>query len=578
MVGLPFQTNTLPNENARGLVDANHAHSNCETSAPALASACNSRDVSSFEARGNARFLILAAFLGALLIFGLGRRGLNEPDEGRYAEMASEMAKGQTGWWEPKLSGYGHYDKPPLLYWTAALSFKVLGYNESAARMPSVLGAVLTLLGVGWAAARLYGRDTSWWTVLICGTLAQFWLLARFLTPDMLLTGWCTLAIAAWAESRHRQSAWGFWLLSLFFWALAWWTKATAALVPLLGLAVSVWVLRDERGKKALRLPLLLAGILVLGSPWYLSMIWRHEELVAFFFGRELAGRVFGHVTGRTGPIYYYLALGLVAWLPWWPLGVALGILQKRRGFQLDWTKTVQSAGWESGIVVTGLLVFSIISSKLPTYSLPLAPWIAVLLARGVIQLQALTHPARITRWIRFGLGAYALLLVAANIAAPRFEAALGLNSSMRPVAEALKRHGAQTVLVDRYWPGMEFYFGESVYYLVAKNPRQLRPSARHREPLGVDHFWPIDRWHELLSRGTDFNLWIARYAKAGSSPLLALEQSDLALQRMRVGDFVLSQIAKAKASDDPYLTNVLSAPLNPDIPWLQERTTGPLN
>ena len=105
------------------------------------------------------------------------------------------------------MSDFAHYDKPPMVYWVTAISFKTFGKTEWAARIPSLLGALMALVGVGWAAWRLYGNITAWWAVLFCGTLGQFWVLARMLSPDMLLTGFVTLAIGFWAEQRHMLHA-----------------------------------------------------------------------------------------------------------------------------------------------------------------------------------------------------------------------------------------------------------------------------------------------------------------------------------------------------------------------------------
>ena len=164
-------------------------------------------------------WLLLTAGLVFLFACLLGTRGLNEPDEGRYANIALAMAQpGGGGWWEPRLSGYGHYDKPPGIYWATALSLRAFGVNEWAARLPSLAGALMALGGLGWAAYRLRGANVAWWAVLIGGTSVQFWVMGRILSPDMLLTGWCTLAIAAWAEGRHRGGAWSWWGVSLLFW------------------------------------------------------------------------------------------------------------------------------------------------------------------------------------------------------------------------------------------------------------------------------------------------------------------------------------------------------------------------
>ena len=463
-------------------------------------------------------WLLLAAGLAVLFVGFLGSRGLNEPDEGRYANIAQAMTRPGGGWWEPRMSGYGHYDKPPLVYWVTAASFRLFGLHEWSARLPSLLGAACTLVGLGWAAFRLRGGAVAWWAVLIGGTSVQCWVFGRILSPDMLLTGWCTLAVAAWAEARWRLTmrpggAWGWWLLSLALWTLAWWTKATPALIPLLGLTAGVFLTGDGPGRRALQPWLLFPGIIALGSPWYLSMLSTYPELKGFFFGRELAGRLAGRVDGRHGHFLYYLPVSLVAWLPWWPLGAFLAWKNRRRfssdAAPLPWRQRPGVEGW---MVLVGLLILSLTASKLPSYTLTLAPWAALLLAR-VIAPRATTRPFVWREPLLWpAAGFFAVTMLGSATLPRRFESRLGVNSSVREVAGFLRQQGAAQVDAERYLPGLEFYLDENrVRYIVRiDGAARSNPSAsgRKRPPR-------IERYHERASdpgvppdRFVDPDLW----------------------------------------------------------------------
>ena len=415
-------------------------------------------------------WLLLAIGVGFILVFMLGSRGLNEPDEGRYANIAQAMAAPGGSWWEPRLSGFGHYDKPPLVYWATALSFRAFGLNEWAARLPSLLGALLALAGLGWAAYRLRGAAVAWWAILICGTFVQFWTMGRILSPDMLLTGWCTLAVAAWAECRHRAGGWTFWWVSLLCWTLAWWTKATAALVPLAGLALGVIVSRDLPGRRAMRLPFLLPAILLLGSPWYVSMLGRYPELRRFFLGRELVGRLAGRVDGRHGSILYYLPVSLAGWLPWWPVVTwrSWRARHSSAGGADAGTPWIVRIGVEGWIVLVGLLVFSFVGSKLPTYTLTVAPWVALIMARVLVTSPA-NLPARPSLATLAPAGIFAVVALTCVVVLPRrYESRLGVNSSLRQVCRFLQQQQAARVDVDHYWPSTEFYLGaNTVHYML---------------------------------------------------------------------------------------------------------------
>jgi 4-amino-4-deoxy-L-arabinose transferase-like glycosyltransferase len=74
--------------------------------------------------------LLLGLGLVGLVLFfyQLGSAYLMDPDEGRYAEIAREMLALQD-WLIPRLNLLPYLEKPPLVYWLTALSFKVFGFT-----------------------------------------------------------------------------------------------------------------------------------------------------------------------------------------------------------------------------------------------------------------------------------------------------------------------------------------------------------------------------------------------------------------------------------------------------------------
>ncbi|MFO1514009.1 MAG: glycosyltransferase family 39 protein [Verrucomicrobiota bacterium] len=490
------------------------------------------------------RWWLLAVVLLALLLLNLGNRGLNEPDEGRYSNIAGEMLEAEHGWWEPRMSDFAHYDKPPMTYWLAASAFKIFGRSEWAARLPPLLGAIMTLTGLGWAAWRLYGSRLAWWAVLFCGTMGQFWVLARMLTPDMLLTGFSTVAIGFWAEERHRQAKGSWWWGGVLFATLAWWTKATAALVPWLGLTVGLLVTRDRAGLRALRPLRLLLLIIIAGSPWYLSLMYRHPELEHFFFGRELAGRIVGHPDGRHGPIYYHVAFSLIAWLPWWPAALAALFLRRKEIHERLQQRRWQAFPMEAWMVITGLTVFSLMSSKLVTYTLPFAPWAALFCARVLMGQPTETLRTRIATRSLSTAAACALIFTAVSFALPHWESRLGAGSTLREVARELQAHHAAMAYVDRFTPGVEFYFGESVFYVTDHIPRQLSTDTGYCEALGESHFVTLAEFSTHLARHTTNDIWLVRYKGRPDSPLTAALLQSSGSDTLRVGDFTLDRVS----------------------------------
>ncbi|HEY6929156.1 MAG TPA: glycosyltransferase family 39 protein, partial [Thermoanaerobaculia bacterium] len=101
-------------------------------------------------------YAISAALAALVLLFHLGAPPLTSPNEGLYAEVAREM--NQTGdFVVPHANTIVYLEKPPLLYWLAALSMRVWGEHAFGARFPSAAAAIATVLLVVAAGRRLLG-------------------------------------------------------------------------------------------------------------------------------------------------------------------------------------------------------------------------------------------------------------------------------------------------------------------------------------------------------------------------------------------------------------------------------------
>ena len=77
----------------------------------------------------------IALLFAAVWLAVLGARRLS-PDEGRYAEIPREMLQ-RSDLIVPVLQGDPYLDKPPLLYWLVAASYRLFGVSEAAATAAS---------------------------------------------------------------------------------------------------------------------------------------------------------------------------------------------------------------------------------------------------------------------------------------------------------------------------------------------------------------------------------------------------------------------------------------------------------
>ena len=99
---------------------------------------------------------LLALVAAGVWFATLDARQLQHADEGRYAEIAREMAV-NGNWVTPRLNDLKYFEKPPLQYWLGAATFLAFGVDEWTARLPGALAGFLAVLVVGFTAWRLAG-------------------------------------------------------------------------------------------------------------------------------------------------------------------------------------------------------------------------------------------------------------------------------------------------------------------------------------------------------------------------------------------------------------------------------------
>ena len=367
-------------------------------------------------ARSAALLILLCA---PIFFFRLGRPGLGDPDEGRNAEAAREIL--ETGdWVTPHLDGARYLDKPPAFFWVVAVSYRVFGVSEMAARAPSALFALAGIVLVHWYARRRLGERAAWLAALTLALSPLYIVFGRIVIFDMMLTFCmtvsCLAAFAAMEGGAPRAPA------ALFFAAagIGTITKGPVALVAPLLVAVAWAILRGRPGLLR-RLgwgtgALLYAAILV---PW-LALVESHNPgyLQYAIIGENLE-RMTSNRFETARPFYFYAKVLLPGLFPWilyagaaaaHRVGAALsgsaaGSAGRRGGgaWRAAWARLAAEtdrgrllAAFSGVWLGTLVLFFSLIASKRPSYMLPCAVPLALL--SGRLWAQAFTGAAAAAR------------------------------------------------------------------------------------------------------------------------------------------------------------------------------------
>ena len=325
------------------------------------------------------------AVLFLALVFQ-GSRGLWEPDEGFYANVAEGMVR--TGnWWLPRLNGELFLDKPPLLYWGMALGVKFLGLNEWGMRLANAFWFVATALITGRLAQSMWRRPVGpMAAVMYAMTLAPF-AAANVVTPDTVLT-FCVTAtyggywLAVSPGSRRRVLAG--WFLAGTAAGLGLLAKGPAMCMFATPLAIHLVWTHGIRVLLKWEVQASAGLALLIGAAWYAPICAGIPGATSYILDNQVVGRLVSGHYGRNpdtfGGLRVYLPMLLGGFLPWsavlfvrlhrWP-----GTL--RQLYFLNRSAVRLLALW----IVLPLIVLMISSSRLPLYALPLLPALVLVLA-----------------------------------------------------------------------------------------------------------------------------------------------------------------------------------------------------
>lgn len=339
--------------------------------------------------------LLLWLIALVLLVGGLGAPVVQRTQEARVLETAREMLDADWyGWMVPRLNGELRLQKPPLAYWLSACSYKVLGMNEFAGRLPFALAAWLTVGLAYRIAARLMGSRAGFLAAGATLTMFMFFRHGRLAETDVLAGMFVTLAIDQLLRGARAGISMSASILTLHLaglgMGLAAMSKGLPAIFPLIFLLALCAVERDW--KPALRF--VTSGAVVtfaITAGWWFYYIWLTPDW-------EVVKQELAVITGgeeHAGPFYVYFPQLLASTLPWSGL-VVLGIIGTIRQWRVDQVSRVLLI-WFGSIFVPLCLP----GNKQNHYLVPLMPCCGALVAWAVERALARGDKSAECRWVR---------------------------------------------------------------------------------------------------------------------------------------------------------------------------------
>jgi len=324
--------------------------------------------------------LAIAFTFALMLIFaGTGTLPLLDPDEGRNAQVAREMAA--SGHWAvPTYAGLPYLDKPALYFGMVALSFRVLGISETTARLPSGVFAVALLLLVYGFCRSEYGVRTAILAVVVVASMPMFFAFSRLVIFDMPLAFFVSAAIVAGyhAEKSEGRARRRWYLLGAAAAGLATLIKGPIGIIlPTLVLFSSAVMDRRSGVVRRLLAPGNLAVFAAFVVPWVVAVSLQRPDFLRYGLLNETLSRFATPAFARTQPFFYYgpvLAASCYGWSLLLPESALIAWRRRTAWQRADRLLVV----W----TITVVAFFSLSQSKLPGYVLTAVVALGVLVAR----------------------------------------------------------------------------------------------------------------------------------------------------------------------------------------------------
>lgn len=323
--------------------------------------------------------------LGIVLYLLVNIAGLFVPiviNAAKYAQVGREILDNQN-WIDLTIGGDAYDQKPPLLFWIAALVFQVSGISIITYKATILLISLAGIYGTFKLGSLLYDKRTGVLAAFFWGTCLGYVHYHNDIHTDTLLVVPVILAIWQYAAYFKENNHYQFYLGTIFvgFGMLA---KGPIAIV-IIGAAVGLHLLLTHNFRAIFNYRWLIAVpmvlLLILPALWGLYDQFGMEG-IKFYFWTNNFGRISGSYAGHNTDPFFYIHTTVYVIAPWAAFGLAGIFMQIREKIQKKWKFSQTDEFYTLGGVLIFLLINSVAKAKNPHYEIVILPLISILAAR----------------------------------------------------------------------------------------------------------------------------------------------------------------------------------------------------
>ncbi|MFA4967051.1 MAG: glycosyltransferase family 39 protein, partial [Candidatus Margulisiibacteriota bacterium] len=287
-------------------------------------------------------------------------------DEGQMLGSALEMVNSGE-YLTPHLNSAVYFHKPPLYAWLTAIVFKLFGFTPFWGRFWAAIFGIAGVYLTYLFAKEIYNERAGRLSAMILAVSPLYVVLSKMALVDIALTFFITLSLYFFylAYKNPSDKKW-LYLMSLAM-ALGTMTKGPLGII-IPGLSIGLFLLIEKRLSFIKEMEVIkgLFLYLLIASPWFvIETIREGSYFLKIIFGQFLFSIYMSPMQQHPGPIYYYLFVIILGFIPWSALFIP-ALVKKPNWLLL-------------GQFLVTLAIFSTASTKVPGYFLPAFPAMAIM-------------------------------------------------------------------------------------------------------------------------------------------------------------------------------------------------------
>lgn len=335
-------------------------------------------------------YLLLVVASALLFLPGQRSLPLTDRDEARFAQATRQMLESHD-YVVVRFQDHLRAKKPAGIYWLQSAAVSLFSTPASTAvwpyRLPSLLAALAAVLLTFRFARALFDSRVALRAAIGLATSVSLAAEAHLATTDAALLACTTLAQGSlgliYLQSRGGPTAPG-WAAPAFWFGLAAGILVKGPITPAITLLTVITLCVTERGVSWLRPARPLAGLLftvLLVAPWMWAVSHAtHGAFLTRAVQEDLLPKLLGGQEGHGAPPGTH---ALEAVLTLWPFSLFLWPSLAQAWHQRATAGTRFVLAW----AVPSWLMFELVPTKLPHYTLPLAPAVMMMVGAWLVAL-----------------------------------------------------------------------------------------------------------------------------------------------------------------------------------------------